>query len=91
VPSLHTAFALIVAVSLWPRGRLRWLRPLVALYPIAMAFSLVYTGEHYVFDVLLGWVYAAAAIAAVRVVEQRLVARRTGSVRVGDAAPELAG
>jgi len=38
------------------RKKWRWLLP---LYPLAMAFSLVYTGEHYVFDILLGWVYAA--------------------------------
>jgi membrane-associated phospholipid phosphatase len=38
-----------------PAGRWRWLLP---LYPLAMAFSLVYMGEHYVIDILLGWLYA---------------------------------
>jgi len=27
-------------------------------YPLAMGFALVYLGEHYAFDVLLGWLYA---------------------------------
>jgi membrane-associated phospholipid phosphatase len=36
-------------------GRWRWLLP---LYPLAMAFTLVYTAEHFVIDVLLGWLYA---------------------------------
>jgi membrane-associated phospholipid phosphatase len=29
------------------------------LYPLAMGFTLVYTGEHYVIDILIGWAYAA--------------------------------
>jgi membrane-associated phospholipid phosphatase len=90
VPSLHTAFALIVAVVLWPRRRWLWLRPLVALYPLAMAFSLVYTGEHYFFDVLLGWVYAGATIAAVQLLQRRLADRRAEPVPAGEPAPEPA-
>ncbi len=54
VPSLHAAFSLLIAITLWPR-RHKWLRPVVAAYPLLMAFSLVYGGEHYVSDVLLGW------------------------------------
>ena len=40
----------------------RWARPLLALYPLAMAFALVYTAEHYVFDILLGWAYTLVAV-----------------------------
>jgi membrane-associated phospholipid phosphatase len=63
VPSLHSAFAALVAMFLWGRVRPR-LRPLLALYPLAMGLTLMATGEHYFFDVLLGWLYAAAAMAA---------------------------
>lgn len=63
VPSLHAAFSALVAIFLWPRVRPR-LRPLLALYPLAMGLSLIATGEHYFFDVLLGWLYAAAVMAA---------------------------
>lgn len=56
VPSLHAATALLIAMFFWSRTtRWRWL---LALYPIAMGLSLVYLGEHYAFDVLLGWIYA---------------------------------
>ncbi|PZR65244.1 MAG: phosphoesterase PA-phosphatase [Solirubrobacterales bacterium] len=65
VPSLHTAFALLIAITLWPRKR-KWLRPLVALYPLAMALALIYTGEHYFSDVALGWIYAIVAVLAGR-------------------------
>ena len=35
-------------------------RILLAAYPICMAFTLVYTGEHFVIDIFMGWIYAAA-------------------------------
>ncbi|MGN6814939.1 MAG: phosphatase PAP2 family protein [Solirubrobacterales bacterium] len=63
VPSLHAAFTMLVALFLW--GRVRpWLRPLLLLYPLAMGITLIATGEHYFFDVLLGWLYAGAVVGA---------------------------
>ncbi len=56
VPSLHAATALLIALFFWSWTR-RW-RWLLVVYPLAMGFSLVYLGEHYVSDVLLGWLYA---------------------------------
>jgi membrane-associated phospholipid phosphatase len=64
MPSLHAGYALLVALFLWPFVPGRW-RPLLALYPLAMAFSLVYMGEHYFTDVLAGWTYATIAYVAV--------------------------
>ena len=32
------------------------------VYPLAMGFTLVVSGEHYVFDVLVGWAYVAAVM-----------------------------
>src|SRR5215218_5369518 len=64
VPSLHTAFVTLVALFLWPRVRRRGLRPLLLLYPLLMGLALMATGEHYFFDVALGWVYAGAVMAA---------------------------
>jgi hypothetical protein len=63
VPSLHVAFTALVAMFLWGRVRPR-LRPLLALYPLAMGLTLIATGEHYFFDVLLGWLYAGGVMAA---------------------------
>jgi hypothetical protein len=62
VPSLHSAFTMLVALFLWGRVR-RQLRPLLLLYPLAMGLTLVATGEHYFFDVALGWLYAGAVMA----------------------------
>ncbi len=57
MPSLHTAFATVIALFLADRFRGRW-RYLFALYPLAMGLALVYLGEHYVVDVVAGVVYA---------------------------------
>lgn len=65
VPSLHSAFSLLIAITIWPRKRM-WLRPLVALYPLAMGFALIYAGEHYLSDIVLGWMYTIGTLLAVR-------------------------
>jgi membrane-associated phospholipid phosphatase len=64
MPSLHAAFTLLVALFLWRSARWWW-RIALALYPLAMGFTLMYFGEHYAVDVLAGWLYAVAAYAAV--------------------------
>ena len=77
VPSLHAAFALLVAVFVWPLVRSTWARWLLAAYPVAMGFTLVYTGEHYVVDVLLGWLYVVVVLAVVAHAERWLVSEAT--------------
>ena len=61
IPSLHSAQAMLVAVFCWG---LVWkpLRPLLLLYPLTMAFALVYSGEHYLIDVFAGWGMVALAL-----------------------------
>src|SRR5580765_1802805 len=56
LPSLHAAYPLMLAVYFW-RTSGPFTRTVLAIYPIAMALALVYTAEHYVFDILLGWLY----------------------------------
>jgi len=38
----------------------------LGLYTVAMAFALVYGGEHFVADILAGWAMAAAAFTVVQ-------------------------
>jgi len=73
MPSLHAAIPMMLAIFFWPHAR-AWLRVLLVGYALAMATTLVYAGEHYVIDVLMGWLYAAACVAAVHQV-RRLLAR----------------
>jgi membrane-associated phospholipid phosphatase len=37
-------------------------RPVLVAYVLVMAFTLVYTAEHYVVDILLGWALAAVVV-----------------------------
>jgi membrane-associated phospholipid phosphatase len=64
VPSLHAAYTMLICLFLWPRVNRRW-RPLLVAYPLCMGLSLIYLGEHYLIDILLGWAYAAIAVYAV--------------------------
>ncbi|HEY7633635.1 MAG TPA: phosphatase PAP2 family protein [Thermoleophilaceae bacterium] len=75
IPSLHAAYTLLVVLFFW--GMVKpWARAALLLYPLAMGFTLVYTGEHYVFDVVLGWVYAVAIYALVLLYERARDGRR---------------
>jgi hypothetical protein len=75
VPSLHAAYTLLISLYLW-RFAPRWGRVLLALYPWAMAFALVYTSEHYFVDILLGWVYCLIGYLAVNRIADRIAERR---------------
>jgi hypothetical protein len=56
VPSLHAAYPMLLLLFFWSSApRWRWL---LVTYVLAMGLTLVYTGEHYVIDILLGWLYA---------------------------------
>jgi membrane-associated phospholipid phosphatase len=61
LPSLHAAFTAMLTIYVWPRMRW-WGRVLMTVYTLAMALALVYGGEHYVFDVLLGYFYVAVVL-----------------------------
>jgi hypothetical protein len=91
VPSLHGAYPVLLMLFFWrSAGRWRWLLP---LYPLAMAFALVYMGEHYVFDIFLGWGYAVAVyFIGMRVADAWARRRAAAAAPVPPpAAPALAG
>jgi membrane-associated phospholipid phosphatase len=68
MPSLHSAYAFMV-VLFFARMVQKQYWPLLALYPLAMTFTLVYSGEHYVIDVLIGWTYVCVAFLIASLIE----------------------
>lgn len=60
VPSLHAAYALLFSMIVFKLFGKKW-GLLSLLYPVILTVGIVYQGEHYVVDALLGFVYAAAA------------------------------
>jgi membrane-associated phospholipid phosphatase len=55
MPSLHASFALVVPAFFLPWIRPTWLKAVVLTFPVVMLASLVYLGEHWVIDGLVGW------------------------------------
>ncbi len=85
VPSLHTAYSLLVVVFAFAwRRRVGWA---FVVYPVLMWFTIVYFADHYVFDLVVGAVFAVAAW----IVAGRLL-RRPGLLRrlAGPHTPPLA-
>jgi membrane-associated phospholipid phosphatase len=77
VPSLHAAFPMLILLFFWRTVGWAW-RAFMSAYVIAMGFVLVYSGEHYVFDILLGWAYAAGTMLVVGWVARRRRLRAGG-------------
>jgi membrane-associated phospholipid phosphatase len=55
MPSLHAAFALFVPAFFLPMIKPKWLKAVVLVFPVMMLASLVYFGEHWIIDGLVGW------------------------------------
>ena len=60
-PRLHAAwpFMIVAASSGEDRARGAWC---IVAYTLRWSFALVYTAEHFVFDILVGWLYAVARL-----------------------------
>jgi hypothetical protein len=61
VPSMHVCFAVMIG---WPMARLvswRWVKVVWALYPLFVTFMVIATANHFLVDVFLGALTAAAA------------------------------
>jgi membrane-associated phospholipid phosphatase len=87
VPSLHAGGTMLFVIFLWPRVR-TWWKPVLVAYPVLMAFSLAYSGEHYISDQLAGWLCAALVALAANRVEGRWKTRRRA---LRDRAPDTLG
>ncbi len=83
MPSLHAAFAALITAFFW-RQASWWLRIILVAYPLAMAWALIYSGEHYLIDVLLGWAYVAGVMVGVGRLERWWRERRAPSVATPD-------
>jgi hypothetical protein len=61
MPSLHGGIAMLIALYGISRLRSAW-RWLLLVYPLMMGFALVYYAEHYVLDILAGWLLAGVVM-----------------------------
>jgi membrane-associated phospholipid phosphatase len=72
-PSLHFGFNLLVGITIWQATRNPFARAFAVVMPLAMAWAVVATANHYVIDVLAG-----AAVALVGLALSVYLARRYG-------------
>jgi hypothetical protein len=91
MPSLHAGWALGVGVGLVRYGRGRW-RVVGAVYPAAVVFTIVATGNHFILDVLAGFAVLGVGFTVEGVRKRRTssdahAAHRT-SRRLPSASPE---
>jgi membrane-associated phospholipid phosphatase len=86
MPSLHVAFACLVAIFIGSKLRSRW-RWLLVLYPMAMGFALVYLGEHYVVDLIAGVGYALGVHFGLNWWERRRAAGKAAVLALRDGTP----
>jgi membrane-associated phospholipid phosphatase len=70
VPSLHAGATMLVCLFFWKTAK-PWARALLVIYVLAMAFTLVYAGEHYVFDIFTGWIYAVVVVVGAGIIRRR--------------------
>jgi membrane-associated phospholipid phosphatase len=68
MPSLHLAWAAWCGLVIWRLSARRWARALALLYPALTTVAVMATGNHYLLDVLAGFVTCALAVALVWVV-----------------------
>jgi len=81
MPSLHASFALIVPAFFLPWIKPKWLKVLVLMFPVLMLASLVYLGEHWVIDGLVGWLITGGVFWFWNRRERRVRAIRAGRAR----------
>ena len=60
MPSMHIAWAVIVACVVIPRTSRRWVRVCAAVYPVITTLAIMITGNHYIIDAI-----GAVAIVAI--------------------------
>src|SRR3954451_14928997 len=61
MPSMHVAFALMIAVPAFQLVRHRWLKALWLFYPLLVSFVVISTGNHFWFDGAVGAAVAACS------------------------------
>jgi len=72
MPSLHAADAVLFAYAV---RHIRWLFPVSILWNVAMTYSAIPFGAHYLIDIIAGIVLSAASIAVARDLKRRITRR----------------
>jgi membrane-associated phospholipid phosphatase len=88
MPSLHASFALMVPAFFLPWIKPKWLKALALCFPLVMLTSLVYLGEHWVIDGIVGWLIVGSTFWFWNRTERLTRLRKAGAARAALGAPD---
>jgi hypothetical protein len=70
MPSLHIGWSTWSVLAMWPLVRRRWVKVLLACYPLSIAFCITVTANHWILDAVGGWAVLALSWAIVTAYER---------------------
>lgn len=73
VPSLHAAYPWLI--FLFVRQKLHTLAYILLPYVLGVWFAVIYLGEHYAIDVIIGIIYASLTYLGLRMIKQRQLSK----------------
>jgi len=85
MPSLHIGWSTWSMLALWPVVRRRWVKVLLACYPVSICFCIVVTANHWILDAVGGLVVLTLGWCCAMGIEWALARRRAA---VGDLVEE---
>jgi PAP2 superfamily len=81
MPSLHAAYAALICAFFWNKTRNVFLRIILVAYPLLMAWTLVYTAEHWTIDIFIGWLYVAIVMVVGALLSRWWAARKAAKAQ----------
>jgi membrane-associated phospholipid phosphatase len=90
MPSFHVGWSTWSVLAIWPLVRRRWVKALLALYPLTIIFCIVVTANHWILDAVGGWIVLGVGYSCALGFEALGRAIRGGSARAaggGTASP----
>jgi hypothetical protein len=76
MPSLHAGWDLLVGIAIFTAAASTWLRTVGVVMPVAMAYAVMATGNHFSLDVVAGIALALIGHAAALALERRRLRRQ---------------
>ncbi|MFN8024778.1 MAG: phosphatase PAP2 family protein [Acidimicrobiia bacterium] len=79
MPSLHIGWSTWSVLALWPAVRRRWVKVLLACYPLTIFFCIVVTANHWILDAVGGLVVLTLGWCCAMGIEWALARRRASA------------
>jgi len=85
MPSFHVGWSTWSVLAIWPLVRRKWVKALLALYPLTIIFCIVVTANHWILDAVGGWIVLGVGYGAALGIEALARAVRGAGARAAGA------